>query len=86
MFISKMFPTRDFSRFRAFGRVFSGTIATGTKVKVQGGQYKAGKKHDSYIKTVQRTILMMGGKEEPIADVPCGNTCALIGVDDVIKK
>lgn len=29
---------------------------------------------------------MMGGKEEPISDVPCGNTCALIGVDDVIKK
>jgi len=29
---------------------------------------------------------MMGGKEEPISDVPCGNTVALIGVDDVIKK
>jgi len=29
---------------------------------------------------------MMGGKEEPIPDVPCGNTVALIGVDDVIKK
>lgn len=29
---------------------------------------------------------MMGGKEEPIDDVPCGNTVALIGVDDVIKK
>jgi len=29
---------------------------------------------------------MMGGKEEPINEVPCGNTVALIGVDDVIKK
>ena len=29
---------------------------------------------------------MMGGKEEPISDVPCGNTCALIGVDDCIMK
>lgn len=29
---------------------------------------------------------MMGGKEEPIKDVPCGNTCALIGIDDCIKK
>lgn len=28
----------------------------------------------------------MGGKEEPINDVPCGNTCALIGVDDCIMK
>ena len=86
MFVSKMFPTRDFTRFRAFGRVFSGTITTGMKIRVQGGHYKPGEKHDSYIKNVQRTILMMGGKEEPIRDVPCGNTCALIGVDDVIKK
>lgn len=86
MFVSKMFPTKDFTRFRAFGRVFSGTIATGMKVKIQGGQYKPGEKHDSYKKGVQRTILMMGGKEEPINDVPCGNTCALIGVDDCIKK
>lgn len=34
MFISKMFPTKDFSRFRAFGRVFSGTIGTGDKVRI----------------------------------------------------
>lgn len=81
-----MFPTKDFSRFRAFGRVFSGTIGTGMKVRIQGGQYVPGKKHDMYIKGIQRTILMMGGKEEPIQDVPCGNTCALIGIDDVIKK
>ena len=86
MFISKMFPTKDFTRFRAFGRVFSGTIATGMKVRIQGGKYVPGKKFDVYKKGVQRTILMMGGKEEPIVDVPCGNTCALIGVDDCIMK
>ncbi len=37
MFVSKMFPTKDFTRFRAFGRVFSGTIGTGMKVRIQGG-------------------------------------------------
>jgi elongation factor 2 len=67
MFISKMFPTKDFTRFRAFGRVFSGTIATGMKVRIQGGKYVPGKKFDVYTKGVQRTILMMGGKEEPIS-------------------
>jgi len=29
MYVSKMVPTTDKSRFFAFGRVFSGTIATG---------------------------------------------------------
>ena len=29
---------------------------------------------------------MMGKGIEPIATVPCGNTVALVGVDDVIVK
>jgi elongation factor 2 len=29
---------------------------------------------------------MMGNKQEPIINVPCGNTVALVGVDDVIIK
>ena len=31
MYISKMVPTSDKGRFYAFGRVFSGTVATGQK-------------------------------------------------------
>jgi elongation factor 2 len=34
MYISKMVPTSDYSRFFAFGRVFSGTIGTGDKVRI----------------------------------------------------
>lgn len=30
--------------------------------------------------------MMDGKKESRIIDVPCGNTCALVGVDDKIKK
>ena len=33
MYVSKMVPTSDKGRFYAFGRVFSGTIATGQKVR-----------------------------------------------------
>jgi len=29
---------------------------------------------------------MMGNKQEPIVNVPCGNIVALVGVDDVIIK
>merc|ERR1712168_112922 len=34
MYISKMVPTSDKGRFYAFGRVFSGTVATGQKVRI----------------------------------------------------
>lgn len=39
-----------------------------------------------HVAKFQKTILMMGGKEEPITSVPCGNTCAIIGIDNYIKK
>lgn len=86
MYVSKMVPTTDNSRFFAFGRVFSGTIATGQKVKIMGPNYKVGKKEDVYEKTIQRTVLMMGRSVEYIPDVPCGNTVGLVGVDSYLIK
>merc|ERR1719502_19575 len=86
MYVSKMVPTSDKGRFHAFGRVFSGTIATGSKVRIQGPHYKPGSKKDLNIKSIQRTVLMMGRSVEQIADVPCGNTVALVGVDQFILK
>merc|ERR1712223_1454425 len=35
---------------------------------------------------VQRTVLMMGRTTEQIADVPCGNTVVLVGVDQYLLK
>jgi len=86
MYVSKMVPTQDKGRFYAFGRVFSGTIATGQKVRIQGPHYKVGGKEDLSIKNIQRTVLMMGRTTEQIPDVPCGNTVALVGVDQYILK
>merc|ERR1711937_814742 len=86
MFVSKMVPTSDKGRFYAFGRVFAGTIATGQKVRIQGSHYKPGGKEDLNVKSIQRTVLMMGRTTEQIADVPCGNTVALVGVDQFVLK
>merc|ERR1719162_2016250 len=86
MFVSKMIPTNDKGRFYAFGRVFSGTVATGQKVRIQGPHYKVGGKDDLHIKNIQRTVLMMGRSTEQIPDVPCGNTVALVGVDQYLLK
>jgi len=86
MYVSKQVPTSDKGRFYAFGRVFSGTIATGQKVRILGPHYKPGSKEDLAVKNIQRTVLMMGRTVEQIADVPCGNTVALVGVDQYILK
>ena len=86
MFVSKMVPTSDNGRFYAFGRVFSGKIKQGEKVRILGPQYIPGKQRDLSIKTVQRVVIMMGKKAEDVIDIPCGNTCSLVGVDDAILK
>ncbi|CAD8182450.1 unnamed protein product [Paramecium pentaurelia] len=86
MYVSKMVPTTDRGRFFAFGRVFSGTIATGQKVRIMGANYKVGKKEDLFEKAIQRTVLMMASRVEYIPDVPCGNTVGLVGVDQYLMK
>uniref|UniRef100_A0A672YUW3 Elongation factor 2-like n=1 Tax=Sphaeramia orbicularis TaxID=375764 RepID=A0A672YUW3_9TELE len=86
MYISKMVPTSDKGRFYAFGRVFSGSVSTGLKVRIMGPNYVPGKKDDLYLKPIQRTILMMGRYVEPIEDVPCGNIVGLVGVDQYLVK
>ncbi len=86
IYISKMVPSTDKGRFYAFGRVFSGTVASGQKVRIMGANFKVGKKDDLYEKNITRTVLMMGRTVESIPDVPCGNTVALSGVDQYLIK
>lgn len=86
VFISKMIPTSDKGRFYAFGRVFSGIVKSGEKVRIMGPNYKPGSKDDLNIKSIQRTVLMMGGKVEQVPDVPCGNTVGLVGIDQYLMK
>ncbi|EAU38084.1 elongation factor 2 [Aspergillus terreus NIH2624] len=86
LYVSKMVPTSDKGRFYAFGRVYSGTVRSGLKVRIQGPNYTPGKKEDLFIKNIQRTILMMGRFVEPIEDVPAGNIVGLVGVDQFLLK
>ena len=86
IFISKMIPTNDKGRFYAFGRVFSGTVSSGQKVRIMGPNYTPGSKNDLNIKNIQRTVIMMGGRVEAVPDVPCGNTVALVGIDQYLMK
>lgn len=86
LYVSKMVPTVDKGRFYAFGRVFSGLVETGQKVRIMGPNFVPGKKEDLYNKSIQRTILMMGRYIEAIENVPCGNIVGLVGVDQFLVK
>lgn len=85
MYVSKMIPGAD-NRFIAFGRVFSGRIGAGQKVRILGPAYEPGKKNDLFLKSIQRVVIMMGRSTETVNDIPAGNTCGVIGVDQYIVK
>ncbi|KAI3703731.1 hypothetical protein L1987_73925 [Smallanthus sonchifolius] len=86
IYVSKMIPASDKGRFFAFGRVFAGKVSTGLKVRIMGPNYVPGEKKDLYVKSVQRTVIWMGKKQETVEDVPCGNTVAMVGLDQFITK
>ncbi len=87
LYISKMVPTADKGRFVAFGRVFAGTVKSGQKVRILGANYTPGSDNDVYDnKTIQRTVIMMGGRTQQVDDIPCGNTVGLVGIDKFLVK
>ncbi|KAJ6353457.1 hypothetical protein OIU76_002473 [Salix suchowensis] len=86
LYVSKMIPASDKGRFFAFGRVFSGKVSTGLKVRIMGPNFVPGEKKDLYVKSVQRTVIWMGKRQETVEDVPCGNTVAMVGLDQFITK
>ncbi|KAJ5078907.1 eukaryotic translation elongation factor 2a tandem duplicate 1-related [Anaeramoeba ignava] len=86
IYISKMIPTTSSGKFYALGRVFSGTVSTGQKVRIMGPDYKPDSKKDLFEKTIQKTVLMMGRTVSTINDCPSGNIIGLLGIDKYLLK
>ncbi|RZC91162.1 hypothetical protein C5167_027226 [Papaver somniferum] len=86
VYISKMIPSSEIGRFFAFGRVFAGTVSAGSKVWIMGPNYVPGNKNDLYMKSIHRTVIWTGKKQEPVDYVPCGNLVGLGGIEHFITK
>ena len=89
LYVSKMVPTSDQGRFYAFGRVFSGTVSSGQKVRILDSASDDSShlgKGRSQFKPIQRTVLMLGRTVESIDDCPAGNIVGLSGIDQFLLK
>ena len=89
VYISKLTPNKDMTKFYAFGRVFSGTICSGQKINFYGPEYEhdAEKPKDYYTNITPSSVyVMMANKMESIGKCPAGNTVCLAGLDDYILK
>ena len=87
VYISKMVPNKDFSKFYAFGRVFSGTIKGGKKVIFYGAQYEHSNGKDTFKGISPSNVYaMMANKMQTMDECPAGNTVCLAGMDQYILK
>ncbi|GJU96227.1 elongation factor 2 [Tanacetum coccineum] len=83
LYVSKMIPTHVKGEFFAYGRVFSGIVGNGSRVRIMGPNDVHGEEH---IKTVQRAVVWMENKLVTLESVPCGNTVAVFGLDEWTSK
>lgn len=51
-----------------------------------GPNYQLGRKDDLYFKNISMPLIMMGKNVEHISNVPAGNTCAIVGIDNFLVK
>lgn len=89
VYISKMAPERPndpASRLFGFGRVFSGTLRTGQKVRILGPKYQPGEKADLYENIPISRIGCMVPKMASVSEVPAGNTLCVMGLDRFLSK
>ncbi|KAJ2458844.1 translation elongation factor 2 [Coemansia sp. RSA 2424] len=84
LYVSKMVPASDKDRFYAFGRVFSGTVKSGQRVRILGPNYTPGNHTDLFVTTTQSTVIMVGSSIESIDDCPAGNIVGLVGIDQCL--
>lgn len=86
IYISKKILSQDGSRFLCFGRIFSGTIVSGSNVRILGPDYRPGSTTDLQIKNVTNVGVMVGDRCISMPKVPAGNVVALTGIDRCLLK
>ena len=84
--ISKLYPKNDCSSFDALGRVMSGTLKKGQKVRVLGEAYSPDDEEDCAVKTVSGLWVYQARYRIPIEEATAGAWVLIEGVDGSISK
>ncbi|KAJ1548336.1 hypothetical protein HK405_003625, partial [Cladochytrium tenue] len=84
--VTKMYNSVDVSGFEAFGRVISGTVTVGMKVRVLGERYSPDDEEDMVVKDVEGLSVFQSRYKIKATSIPAGNWVLLTGVESSIVK
>lgn len=71
--ICKLFPKADTSRFDAFGRIYSGTVKPGDRVRILGEAYTPEDEEDASLATVTNVWLYQARYRIPVSKAAAGD-------------
>jgi 116 kDa U5 small nuclear ribonucleoprotein component len=84
--VVKLYNTPDGTKFLALGRIYSGTVRSGQRVRVLGESYSTDDDEDMCITEVTAVFVPGARFSLEISSARAGNLVLLEGVDDPIKK
>ncbi|ETW08353.1 hypothetical protein H310_00951 [Aphanomyces invadans] len=84
--IVKLYSSSDGTTFSAFGRVYSGSVSAGQRVKVLGESYSPDDDEDMVVRTVESVSISQGRYKVDVNRIVAGNWVMLDGVDGSITK
>ncbi|KAJ2313548.1 hypothetical protein H4S02_000399 [Coemansia sp. RSA 2611] len=84
--VAKQYPSSDASQFYALGRILSGHIQTGQKVRVLGEGFAPGDDEDMAVATVSDAWIYCSRYKIPVSGLGAGAWVLLGGVDASISK
>lgn len=85
--VTKLYSSPDGSTFDAFGRIYSGTIQPGQRIKVLGESYVPEEdEEDCAIATVEGVAIPRGRSQTSVSLATAGNWVLLQGIDATIAK
>jgi U5 small nuclear ribonucleoprotein component len=82
----KNYHRPDCNAFDVFGRVMSGTLFRGDRVKILGESYSLDDDEDMAIREVQNLWIYEGRYRVEVSHVPAGNWVLIGGIEGSIKK
>lgn len=84
--VTKQYASQDATTFNAFGLVLSGTLKTGSDVRVLGETYSTMDEEDSRILPVSKLWIFNSRYRVEVRSIPAGNWALIEGVDQPIVK
>ena len=84
--IAKLYPTADRSHFDAFGRIMSGRVTKGMRIRVLGESFSLEDDEDMSIQEISHVWMYCTRYRIEVPSLDAGNWVLLRGVDETIAK